>query len=342
VDHGPGPASRFGDHLSEDDRLEIPATAHVPLVVGSFVTKSQWTTSDGRTITRAAQVGASSSFSSSGPTSDGRFAPDLLAPGEFIASSLSVDAPTDQPTSAFFAGANAPTYASADDGVHGVLRGTSQAAPAVAGAIALLFAVDPMLTAGAAREILRATAQVEAGFSTREGFGRLDVLAALRQARGARGGAVSASRSSVGVSRDLLPPGDETTVVSVTPRDDGGVPLGGGHEVTIATTAGAPTGPVRDLGQGRYERTFVAHATRGQVAVVSATVDGVALAAHPSIYFVPDRAEVGRAFVARGGCSAAGAPLAGGPTALALIVASVWLARAAARRRGNRWYCVGV
>src|SRR5205085_2548664 len=107
----------------------------------------------------------------------GRFAPDLIAPGEFIAAALSADAPPDRPGSAFFVGGSAPDFAWADDGVHGLLRGTSQAAPHVAGAAALLLQADPSLTALQVREILRVTATHEGrGFSPRVGFGRLDVL----------------------------------------------------------------------------------------------------------------------------------------------------------------------
>jgi subtilisin family serine protease len=323
---GGGPAARFTDHVTEDDRLEIPATARHPITVGSFVSRADWTTVDGKPIQRMISIGAPSSFSSTGPTADGRFAPDLLAPGEFIASALSADATPDQPTSAFYAGASSPTFGWADDGVHGLLRGTSQAAPHVAGAIALLFQADPGLTAGQVREIMRATARGD-GYTPRLGFGMLDVAAAVAYATGRRGGALSAARSSVGVSRDLLPPdSDETTVITVTPRDDDGAPLGPGHAVAIALTAGAPTGPVRDLKGGRYERTFAAHASAGQVGEAQVTVDGVGLDRHPTVFFVADRVQVGRPFAAGGGCAAPGPSPHSGP-ALVLLLALALLRR---------------
>jgi len=62
---------------------------------------------------------------------------------------------------------------------------------------------------------------------------------------------------------------------------------------------------VRDLGAGRYERSFVAHAPRGSSAEVSATVDAVALAARPVVWFVRSRAEIGGNLVAGNGCSLA-------------------------------------
>ena len=295
--------AHFVDRVAEDDRLDMPATAHNAIVVGSFVTRNQWTTVDGMPVTRSAVVGAPSTFSSSGPTADGRFAPDLLAPGEYIVSALSADASPDNPSSAFFvAPGNHLTWA--DDGVHAVLRGTSQAAPHVAGAIALLLQADPTLTASAIREILRVTARDSGrGFTPKLGFGTLDVLAATRFIRGARGASASATASSVGVSRDFVPPGDETTTVTVTPRAEDGTVLGPGHDVAISASAGDAVGDVVDIGSGRYERTFAAHAPRGTVAAVTAIVDGITLAAHPSIYIVNARAEIGAPFSAGGGCS---------------------------------------
>jgi hypothetical protein len=122
--------------------------------------------------------------------------------------------------------------------------------------------------------------------------------------------------------------------VTVTPRDDAGAALGPGHAVAIALSAGAPIGPVVDVGHGRYERTFVAHASRGQVGVVTASVDGVTLLAQPAVSFVADRGEVGRPFLARGGC--AGAPAAPRTPGGVLFVALLCVAAHAQRRLGGR------
>ena len=333
--------AHFVDRVAEDDRLDMPATAHNAVVVGSFVTRNQWTTIDGMPVARTALVGAPSTFSSSGPTADDRFAPDVIAPGEYVISALSSDASPDNPTSAFFV-APGSHLTWADDGLHAVLRGTSQAAPHVTGALALLFQADPTLTANAIREILRVTARDGgAGFTPKLGFGNLDVLAAARYVRGARGTVASATASSVGVSRDLVPPGDETTIVTVTPRGDDGTPLGPGHAVAITATAGDAVGDVVDVGSGRYERTFAAHAPRGTIATVSATVDGVPLSAHPSIYIVNTRAEIGAPFAAGGGCSlppTAGATSRPGTVfcVLALLAIAGAVPSARAIRRNSR------
>ena len=38
--------------------MTYPATAHNAVVVGSFITRNQWTTIDGMAVTRTALVGA--------------------------------------------------------------------------------------------------------------------------------------------------------------------------------------------------------------------------------------------------------------------------------------------
>src|SRR5688500_14281868 len=63
------------------------------------------------------------------------------------------------------------------------LSGTSMAAPLVAGAAALMFEVNPRLTAGMARTLLQYTATPLKGFSTLEqGAGELNVAGATRLA----------------------------------------------------------------------------------------------------------------------------------------------------------------
>jgi hypothetical protein len=173
--------------------------------------------------------------------------------------------------------------------------------------------------------VLRVTARDGAiGFTPKLGFGTLDVLAAARYVRGARGATVSATASSVGVSRDVVPPGDDTTVVTVTPRSDDGTPLGPGHAVSIDASAGDPTGDVVDVGSGRYERTFAAHAPRGSTAIVRVLVDGVALAAHPAIHFVDARSEIGAPFAAGGGCAITDTPAPASAAVLSALAALGW------------------
>ncbi len=149
--------ARFsGTHLEPKKTLSIPGTANYVIAVGSF---NRTNTTD--------QVSA---FSSNGPTRDERQKPELCAPGEQIASSLSRDA-----------GRAAPE----PDGVHHRISGTSMAAPHVAGAVALLFQINPKLTSEQARKILMASAERapgQTGYDPGRGFGRLNVKRAVEMA----------------------------------------------------------------------------------------------------------------------------------------------------------------
>jgi subtilisin family serine protease len=327
-DHG---AATLVSHLDPDDHLAIPAMAEPLVAVGSFVSRNEWTNIDGELVRRASLPGRVSWFSATGPTADGRLKPDLVAPGDFVISSLSADAYPNADTSAFYVTGD-PHYLWGDDGVHGALRGTSQAAPHVAGALALLLEAEPRLSAAELRETVRLTATTDEftgtghAFAPRCGFGKLEVDTALRRVRAEAPGAVSPARSAVGVSHDLLPPDTEDTVtVVVVPKDADGLPLGPGHEVAIEADDARFTGAVVDTGTGRYERTLASGA-RGQVATILATADGVVLTSSPRVWFVDTRDEIGARLAAHGpGCAAAGRP--GSPL---LLVA---LALLAARRR---------
>jgi subtilisin family serine protease len=300
---------RFADHLDLDGRAASPAFATSAISVGSYVTKASWTTFHGMMVDRKSTVGAPSTFSGTGPTADGRFLPDLSAPGEFIASALSRDAlPTDDGSTFFVGGETDLLWA--DDGVHGLLQGTSQAAPHVTGAIALLFQIDATLTPRRVRDLLRASASVDdgaPGFSPRSGFGKLDVARAAHLLAHSPTGTADAARSSVGASRDAIPPGAGTILINVVPRDSTGAPLGRGHVVTIEghDQHGALAifaGPVSDEGGGSYQRVLVAHGARGDLLTVDATADFIALDAHPGVWLVDDRSEIGAPYAPAGGC----------------------------------------
>jgi subtilisin family serine protease len=301
---------RFTDHLSADGRLALPATAHNAIVVGAFVSRASWITADGRSIGFDILPGAVAGFSAAGPTVDGRFAPDVIAPGEYVLSSLSIDAPPTSGLSAFFVPGDSG-LAVADDGVHAALRGTSQAAPIVAGTLALLLATDGSLTGSQLRELVRAGARPltgEPGFSSKSGFGLLAVGDVLALATHASAGPVDASTSTLGVNRDAIPPGADAVRVSLVPRDASGAPIGGGHQVSLTTTLGT-IDPILDTGTGRYEALLhLGGSPRGSTAHLTAAVDGVPLNAAVDVWVVFDRSEIGRPFSAAGGCAIGRAP----------------------------------
>jgi len=118
-----------------DYTITMPATANKIISVASFTTKKTWKAVDDNTYSYSANETVSdiSTFSSRGPSRDGRQKPDLAAPGSAIASSMS--------TSVAFT-----TASTMSDGKHVIMQGTSMAAPHVTGIVALLLQKNKNLT----------------------------------------------------------------------------------------------------------------------------------------------------------------------------------------------------
>ncbi len=141
------------DSFSLDEMIGVPGGARQSITTGSYVSKRQWVTEGGSTHTESATgpVGTRSAVSSPGPTRDGRLKPEITAPGEWIASTISSADPS-------------PPAASMTerDGEHANLTGTSQAAPHVAGVAALILALRPDRDARELRESVTRAARVDA------------------------------------------------------------------------------------------------------------------------------------------------------------------------------------
>ena len=143
-----------------------PGNAFDVITVGAFNSKSQWISSSGAVDYSADfPVGAFSSFSSQGPTRDGRAKPDLAAPGAWVMSSASQDA------------WSSPMLLH-PDGLHVASAGTSFAAPHVSGVIALMLQLSPTLSALEMLDTLADTARRDAFTgpvpNLRWGAGKLD------------------------------------------------------------------------------------------------------------------------------------------------------------------------
>ena len=166
--------SNAGSFVGGDSSSTIdePGNARGVLTVGSFNSKGSWPSLAGPQDESATYaVGALSSFSSHGPTRDGRTKPEICAPGAWIAAALSADA-------------YQFSYLTHPDGVHAMELGTSMAAPHVSGAVALLLSLDSTLTTSEVRSILTGTAARNANTGSVPnpswGWGKLDVASAIQ------------------------------------------------------------------------------------------------------------------------------------------------------------------
>jgi subtilisin family serine protease len=139
-------------HQSDQTTISLPGTSPVIISVGSYITRPA-----------AGIVGGRSTFSSKGPTADGRAVPTIVAPGESVISCL--------------AGGNAR-------GWHQAKAGTSMAAPHVAGAVALMLDAWPEAPFNEIVDALVNSARNDentaSGDPTEWGAGKLDVMSAIQ------------------------------------------------------------------------------------------------------------------------------------------------------------------
>ncbi|MCB9071339.1 MAG: S8 family peptidase [Prevotellaceae bacterium] len=148
---------------------EIGGTGKKILTVGAYTTYARYTGS---------YVNSIASFSSKGPTADGRMKPDITAPGNAIVSSIpditSVTNYADGKTSETIGD---KTYYWA------YMSGTSMAAPFVTGVLATWLEANPQLTPEKVREVLSTTAMTDNYTGTCPnntwGYGKIDAYEGL-------------------------------------------------------------------------------------------------------------------------------------------------------------------
>ena len=162
---------------------EIGGTGNNIITVGAYITRDVlWTETDTDEVTYGETLGSLGSFSSHGPTIDGRLKPLITAPGAAIISSLNnndeniddeyvVKTVTQGSSSHYF----------------GLKMGTSMAAPFVTGVLALWLEACPTLTPDEAKDIIQQTAvtnddtgTIDADGDNGWGYGIIDALEGLK------------------------------------------------------------------------------------------------------------------------------------------------------------------
>jgi len=154
--------------------IGLPATSRGCLAVASHASKTEWRNDsddpqrDGRLMR-----GRSSPFSSLGPTRDGRWKPEISAPGQYVTAALADGSELSRLDQRAFRAQHLLT-----------IEGTSMAAPAVTGAVALLLQKNGKLTPAQVTEALRASARHDehtgtAAWTLAYGHGKLSIADAL-------------------------------------------------------------------------------------------------------------------------------------------------------------------
>lgn len=168
------PNSRF----PSDNFMTVgsPGVAKNVVCVGSYVSKNSFTNILGREIDYSSQInlGQISTFSSRGPSRDGRTLPTILAPGQFVFSALSTMVNPNELDS------NVIDVS----GIYIGEQGTSMSAPHVTGAIALLLQFKPDLDYSQIIELVKKAGRNDSFTGSlpnnNAGWGKLDVLKLLQ------------------------------------------------------------------------------------------------------------------------------------------------------------------
>ncbi|NUQ74844.1 MAG: S8 family serine peptidase [Polyangiaceae bacterium] len=173
--------------------ITVPASHPSLLAVGCMMNRISWAPYTGPAI-KLTKVGdlvelAEDSpcyFSSAGPTPLGIMKPEISAPGGFVAAAMSAEADPRKNPGGLFDTSGCPdplTPCAVVDDHHAIAAGSSMASPHVAGAAALLFAVNPKLTQAQVIDILQAGARYPTAavpHETQLGAGTLDLNGALQ------------------------------------------------------------------------------------------------------------------------------------------------------------------
>ncbi len=146
----------FSTHVEQAKTLGSPATSDEAIAVGAYVSKFCWTDYLGidQSDAGAPTLEDVASFSSAGPTRDGRSKPEVAAPGKWVVSALA-----DEVRDFIIAQGNGNLVITND---YLILQGTSMSAPLVTGAVALLLEEDPTYSNSELVDLLQDAARADA------------------------------------------------------------------------------------------------------------------------------------------------------------------------------------
>lgn len=239
------------DGWAEGDDLNSPAeiggTGRGVISVGAYVTRNEFDTENVGHVGTGETMGGIASFSSHGPTADGRVKPDVAAPGSAVVSSASShDATLSSQPVALYQQYGGLDYA------YAYMQGTSMAAPVVTGTVAQWLEACPGLSPADVRRIIASTSvsdsytgDVGPGGDCTWGFGKLDAMAGMQAVLDFASGlpGVAAVPSTVAVCplgggrvRIVAPAGSAVSVA--VSRADG---------VSVMSADGVSPGHVADL-----------------------------------------------------------------------------------------------
>jgi PKD repeat protein/subtilisin family serine protease len=137
--------------------MEIGGTGNAIISVGAYTAKNSWTSfnSSSQIAPAFAPLGAIASFSSKGPTADNRTKPDITAPGNILASSVSRFDNN-------YLSSSVRTVSGVTNGTNtwyfGMMEGTSMASPMVTGILALWLQAYPHLNPTQALNLIKQNA----------------------------------------------------------------------------------------------------------------------------------------------------------------------------------------
>ena len=170
----------FSEPVSASTVAEIGGTAKNILTVGAYTTRNTYVRLNETNVNSLEEtIGDICSFSSEGPTADGRMKPEVAAPGCFILSAVSA---YDGSGTVIVGDADNPAEAV---NMFGYMQGTSMAAPMVTGVVAQWLQAYPQLTPAGLKEVVKASSRKDDYAKELPnsiwGYGKLDAMEGAKE-----------------------------------------------------------------------------------------------------------------------------------------------------------------